>query len=105
MKTYHIKTCGIVQGVGFRPFVSRTADALGIKGTVANRGSYVEIFAQCSEKALNGLLSALANDPPERAVILDTECAECDCPPFEDFQIIEREKESGEILVSPDIAV
>lgn len=105
MKTYHIKTCGIVQGVGFRPFVSRTADALGIKGTVANRGSYVEIFAQCSEKALNGLLSALANDPPERAVILDTECAECDCPPFEDFQIIESEKESGDIFVSPDIAV
>ncbi len=37
---------GIVQGVGFRPFVYAKAWALGISGTVKNLGSEVEIFAR-----------------------------------------------------------
>ena len=37
---------GIVQGVGFRPFVYAKARALGISGTVKNLGSEVEIFAR-----------------------------------------------------------
>ncbi len=45
-QTYRIKIFGIVQGVGFRPFVSRTAEALGITGNVCNKGSYVEVLAQ-----------------------------------------------------------
>ena len=32
---------GVVQGVGFRPFVSRIAVRAGLTGSVANRGSYV----------------------------------------------------------------
>ena len=38
---WNIKVFGIVQGVGFRPFVSRLAEAFSICGSVANRGSYV----------------------------------------------------------------
>ena len=37
---------GIVQGVGFRPFVSRLAAKHGIFGNVANKGPYVEILAK-----------------------------------------------------------
>ena len=43
IRTVVIRVYGIVQGVGFRPFVSRAADAAGIRGSVANKGSYVEI--------------------------------------------------------------
>ena len=46
MKTNIIRVYGIVQGVGFRPFVSRICLENNIKGTVANKGSYVEIHAQ-----------------------------------------------------------
>ena len=46
MITNNIRVYGIVQGVGFRPFVSRVCLENNIKGTVANKGSYVEIFAQ-----------------------------------------------------------
>ena len=77
MITKKIRVYGIVQGVGFRPTVSRHAAAAGITGSVCNKGPYVEIFAQGEEKYGK----------------------------FNDFQIIESEKTKGEIFVSPDIAI
>lgn len=100
--TYNIRVYGIVQGVGFRPFVSRTCKENGITGTVANKGSYVEIFAQGDVDILQ---DALKHMPPARAVILNTITHECDKPPFDSFEIIESEKDAGDIFVSPDIAI
>ena len=105
MKTEIIRVYGIVQGVGFRPFVSREASDLGLCGTVANKGSYVEIHAQGSEKAVEDLKKALENRPPERSVIMEIISAHADEPPFDSFEIIDSEKEKGDIFVSPDIAV
>ena len=105
MKTEMIRVYGIVQGVGFRPFVSREASDLGLCGTVANKGSYVEIHAQGSEKAVEDLKKALESRPPERSVIMEIISAHLDEPPFDSFEIIESEKEKGDIFVSPDIAV
>lgn len=105
MKTEIIRVYGIVQGVGFRPFVSREASDLGLCGTVANKGSYVEIHAQGSEKAVEDLKKALESRPPERSVIMEMISAHLDEPPFDSFEIIDSEKEKGDIFVSPDIAV
>lgn len=105
MKTEMIRVYGIVQGVGFRPFVSREASDLGLCGTVANKGSYVEIHAQGSEKAVEDLKKALESRPPERSVIMEMISAHLDEPPFDSFEIIDSEKEKGDIFVSPDIAV
>lgn len=105
MKTEIIRVYGIVQGVGFRPFVSREASELGLYGTVANKGSYVEIHAQGSEKAVDELKKALENRPPERSVVMEIISAHLDEPPFDSFEIIDSEKEKGDIFVSPDIAV
>ena len=46
MKAYTIHVTGIVQGIGFRPFVSKLAHELGIVGTVRNDTSGVEIHIQ-----------------------------------------------------------
>lgn len=105
MKTEIIRVYGIVQGVGFRPFVSREASDLGLCGTVANKGSYVEIHAQGSEKAVGELKNALESRPPERSVVMEIISAHLDEPPFDSFEIIDSEKEKGDIFVSPDIAV
>ena len=50
--TWRIRVYGIVQGVGFRPTVSRHAMTHGIRGTVCNKGPYVEIFAQGAKSRL-----------------------------------------------------
>ena len=105
MKTEIIRVYGIVQGVGFRPFVSREAADLGLCGTVANKGSYVEIHAQGSEKAVDELKKALENRHPERSVVMEIISAHLNEPPFDSFEIIDSEKEKGDIFVSPDIAV
>ena len=106
--TWRIRVYGIVQGVGFRPTVSRHATSNGICGTVCNKGPYVEIYAQGQKKQMEGFLKALEVQPPKRAAILKINTkdvtAETDMH-FETFDIIESEKTKGEIFVSPDIAI
>ena len=106
MITKKIRVYGIVQGVGFRPTVSRHAAAAGITGSVCNKGPYVEIFAQGEEKCVKDFLERLEKQPPKRAAILkiNTEdVKEEEYGKFNDFQIIESEKTKGEIFVSPDL--
>ena len=99
-----IRLYGIVQGVGFRPFVSRAADSLGVLGTVANKGSYVEVFAQGEKDVLDRFVHILKNETPERAVVISADVREVESADFTSFEIIESEKETGDIFVSPDIA-
>ncbi len=120
--TKHIRVYGIVQGVGFRPFVSRIADRTGVTGSVANKGSYVEIYARGTGAQQKDFLHALEHEAPERSAILkidvseicnsgDMKCSpDADCPDnpmnmlYDQFSIIESEREEGDIFVSPDIA-
>ncbi len=104
--TKRIRVHGIVQGVGFRPTVSRHAAKNGIRGSVCNKGPYVEIFVQGQPDQVEGFLNDLNNRPPARAFIVKTEEEEVDdAPAFDDFSIVESEKTKGEIYVSPDIAI
>lgn len=106
MKTLLIRVYGIVQGVGFRPTVSRHAMEAGVTGSVCNKGPYVEIWAAGTDGQLDAFLDALEHRPPERASILKLDVKEAENPPvFSAFEIIESEKTEGEIFVSPDIAI
>ena len=112
-----IRVFGIVQGVGFRPTVKRHADACDIAGSVSNKGPYVEIFAEGSEECVYSFIKQIQEEPPKRAVILKLDVenvesgedgihkVESETDSKEKFQIIESEKEEGEIFVSPDIAI
>lgn len=104
--TKRIRVYGIVQGVGFRPTVSRHAMETGITGTVCNKGPYVEIFAQGTSEQVQAFLKALEDRPPRRAAILKIDAKDTeDASEFSSFEIIESEKTKGEIFVSPDIAI
>ena len=96
-ETRKIRVYGIVQGVGFRPTVSRS---------VCNKGPYVEIFAHGTKAQVDGFLEDLEKRPPKRAAILKINVEHLDNnPEFDGFEIIESEKTKGEIFVSPDIAI
>ena len=106
-KTLRIKVYGIVQGVGFRPTVARHAAAAGIRGSVCNKGPYVEIFAQGGQEQVDCFLSLLEKKPPERAAVLKMDVRSADSTEhiFNSFEIIESAKTKGEIFISPDIAI
>ncbi len=109
LKTFILRVYGIVQGVGFRPTVSRHAMRSKVRGTVCNKGPYVEIFAQGSKSECESFIKLIRNDPPKMASILKIDvreiCEEETVLIYEDFSIIESEKTGGEIYISPDIAV
>ena len=106
VETRKIRVYGIVQGVGFRPTVSRHAVKNDIHGSVCNKGPYVEIFAQGTKAQVDGFLEDLEKRPPKRAAILKINVEHLDNnPEFDGFEIIESEKTKGEIFVSPDIAI
>ena len=95
---------GVVQGVGFRPFVSRIAVRAGLTGSVANKGSYVEIHAQGDPEAMKDFRAALEREAPPRSAILKIDSRVRTEPPYPAFEIIKSEHETGDIFVSPDIA-
>ncbi|MBR0410986.1 MAG: carbamoyltransferase HypF [Eubacterium sp.] len=104
---WRIRVFGIVQGVGFRPTVSRHADACHIHGNVSNVGPYVEIWAKGLEEDLRHFIEKIEYEPPRRAAILKLTVEEKDPGrfSFSDFSIVESEKRQGDIFVSPDIAI
>lgn len=62
---------GIVQGVGFRPFVYREATARALRGFVRNDPAGVLIDVEGSPAALEDFLCALTQSPPPLARVLD----------------------------------
>lgn len=104
--TRRIRVYGIVQGVGFRPTVSRHATTCNIHGSVSNKGPYVEIFAQAPEAQVDRFVTMIREQSPKRAAILKMNIEDVENPEiYKDFQIVESEKTKGEIFVSPDIAI
>lgn len=64
-----VRITGVVQGVGFRPFVHRVATREGVCGWVRNDGGAVEILVEGGADAVDGFLAALHNAPPPLARI------------------------------------
>ncbi len=104
-----IEVDGVVQGVGFRPFVYRLARELGLGGSVRNAAGRVEIEAIGARAALDGFERRLRADAPPRARVERVTARTAD-PPREPmaaavFAIIESVAvPAAERLFPPDIA-
>ena len=100
-----IRVSGIVQGVGFRPWVSRLAHEHGIVGRVLNDASGVTIEAFGSRRALDRFVGSLRKEPPSAAEIaaLDWKPIEALAP--EGFEIAPSlGAEMRRLAIPPDIA-
>ena len=104
---YSIKVRGVVQGVGFRPFVYRLARANDLKGWVLNAEEGVEIHLEGEEGPLQSFLEELKTHPPQAAAI-----AEVRVEPAEAVSVSRNSrfgKARGErqptVRISPDLPV
>ena len=104
MTARKILTQGIVQGVGFRPYVYRLACDLNLKGYVRNLGNVVEIILEGDEIDL--FIERLQNELPPIAKIDTIKVEEIKENNYTDFKIIESgESYSGMSVIPPDIAI
>ena len=95
---------GLVQGVGFRPFVWRLAQRLGITGDVSNVGDCVSIRAAAPPEALDAFAAALAQEAPPLARVETVERAPLPAFDAEGFAIAASAPGTVSAGVVPDIA-
>lgn len=96
---------GVVQGVGFRPFVHRLALRFGLGGWVRNEAGEVRIRLQGPSDGVEGFLEALTAEAPPLARIDAVEVLEAEPGPPEDFRVASSAVASeGRLPVSPDVA-
>lgn len=101
-----IHVSGLVQGVGFRPFVYRLASTLELSGSVKNTASGVVIEVQGDIDSVEEFLVRLYSETPALAQIHHIALEELDCVEEEEFRITESRKgEPVRTLISPDVAV
>ncbi|MCY3413836.1 MAG: carbamoyltransferase HypF [Candidatus Heimdallarchaeota archaeon] len=110
---FHIQITGVVQSVGFRPFIKNLADDLRISGYVRNLASAgVEIVMQGSRSDAEKFLVAIEERKPELALILNTTLKQLDESEIEfsnsSFIIVpskEIHTDKGISPLPPDIAI
>jgi len=103
----HISVRGVVQGVGFRPFVYRLANRHNLKGWVCNTSEDVSIEVEGEAEAIEQFLRDLTQKAPPRASIEDvtTRRLPDNHSKYENFEIRHSVAEESKYqLVSPDIA-
>jgi len=105
MKALIIKVYGVVQGVGFRPFVYRIANKFGISGFVRNESWGVRIFAQGEDEKIQNFLRSLRDEHPKAAVIESIETEETEPRKGVNSFVIEKSATADTIgLMPPDLA-
>lgn len=100
----HFLIEGIVQGVGFRPFVHRLAARLGLNGWARNTAAGLELELEGPAAALDEFRRALDDAPPPLAVIEDIRTEDIPATGETGFAILPSAAGEAATLVSPDLA-
>jgi len=97
---------GVVQGVGFRPFVYQLAKNLGLKGEVANTAGGVTIELEGPAGAISSFCRSLTEKSPPLADITSVAVHPGLQQGFKDFSIVlSRTDTKKSILISPDVSI
>lgn len=100
-----IEVSGIVQGVGFRPFVFRLAKNRGLTGTIRNTSAGVTIEVQGAPQAVDQFVTCLPVEAPPLARITSITALEVPTKDETEFRIVSSEAGAARTLISPDIAI
>ena len=102
---YRILINGIVQGVGFRPFVYKIAVELGLKGFVLNSTNGVQIEVEGSEDSINTFVHRIKTELPPASIIKEFTFEKHPDKNYQNFEIKISSKTAGSTLISPDLAI
>lgn len=106
MNTCHIHINGLVQGVGFRPYVYQLASKHGLTGWVSNSNTGVHIECAGNHSQIQDFYHELIQHPPTNAIISSHALNEINTQSFENFSIREsNQTEKPDLLLTPDIAI
>lgn len=106
MKTYHIHIKGLVQGVGFRPYVFREAALRGLNGIVYNSKDGVHIEINASEDEARSFYKQIIQAPPSNAILTSHTFVESGMNAYESFTITTGEGDTQpDLLIPPDYAL
>ncbi len=101
-----IRVRGVVQGVGFRPYVYRLAQANALAGWVLNGDEGVEIFLEGAESRLRAFVQELKRQPPPAASVAEVDVYRAVPLGLNKFTIRESERrEHPTVRISPDLPV
>ena len=105
MRAVSLHVTGVVQGVGFRPFVYTLATGLGVRGWVKNTSDGVFAHAEGDADAVAVFVRDIRDQAPPMAVVNAVETVEVPTEGHTAFVIVESEAIAGAMtLISPDIA-
>ena len=105
LKRVIIDVSGIVQGVGFRPFVYTIAKELDLKGFVLNNGHGVHIEIEGTQQKLNLFLTRLQDELPPLAQIDKIKKVHKKPQGDRSFVIQESNQSQKTALISPDMSI
>ena len=104
--TERIRLWGIVQGVGFRPFVAKIADRLSMKGEVLNIGGLVDITVTDTEERIDRFIETLVEEKPGPSEIVHIKRQKLPHQEFSRFTIIKSDEGDDEAAMIPaDLAI
>jgi hydrogenase maturation protein HypF len=105
-KRYLLNIVGIVQGVGYRPYVYCKAQQFDMKGYVSNKGSSIVMDVEGESRNMKAFLLSVIKQPPKLAMIEKIHLLQRDCVGYEDFAIQPSSPHHDDIIFIPsDTAV
>jgi hydrogenase maturation protein HypF len=106
MQSLRVHITGIVQGVGFRPFVYNLATRLELKGWVNNTSAGVDIHIEGEEADLNSFIEKLTSEKPPLASLDEISVREVQLENYQTFDIQHSTSIEGAFQpISPDVAI
>jgi hydrogenase maturation protein HypF len=101
-----IRVKGIVQGVGFRPYVYQLAGRFNLCGHVANTAAGVRIHVEGPQTDIAAFLASIPAEAPPLAQITDVDATDAPTEGFQRFEIIaSRDDSAKSALISPDVSI
>jgi hydrogenase maturation protein HypF len=104
-RALRILVSGVVQGVGFRPFIYRLAVRLGFRGYVKNVGPGVEVHVEHEGPPdFESFLRAVRREKPPLARVEEMKCFPAPYRGFRNFHVLASRREKSFVFISPDIS-